>query len=360
MLGEVKPRQSNDNRPDCQVFFKERGIDFVRIKEKKTKENNVTPFIPEGDFYYTKGVEAFKKRKFEIAIKWIQKAIDDKPQIPLYKCQLSIIYTEIGSYHKANQLLTEVLQTGEYVDCYYLAANNYAHLGLLQDAKKYAQMYLDKKPEGDFSEDAVQLLNYIEIDEEEKEETFSLDNEDELIILQETAFYHLEENNWEKAIPVIEEIMEVFPEHHLAVHDYAQALFYTGRKEEAMHIEEDLLVDYPNNLLSHLNLALFYFETEDSRYGDHIQIIANIYPIHDEQKLRIAEVLTKTAHYNLAYRRYQAIYKSRAVERASYYKWYSIAAYHSGHLSKALRLWEEGCKKHPNLSNEEGPWVSKN
>ncbi|GGP06886.1 tetratricopeptide repeat protein [Oceanobacillus neutriphilus] len=329
-----------------------------RNKTKK-KTNNVTPFIPEGDFYYTKGVEAFKKRKFDIAIKWIQKAIEDKPYFPLYKCQLSIIYTETGAYHKANQLLTEVLRTGEYVDCYYLAANNYAHLGLLQDAKKYAQMYLDKKPEGDFSDDAAQLLDYIEIGDEDEDDIFSLEDEDELIILQETAFYHIENDDWEKAIPFIEEIMEIFPEQKLAVHDYAQALFYTGKKEEAMHIEEDLLEDYPNNLQSHLNLALFYYETGDSNYLEHIQIIDNIYPIHEEQKLRIAEVFAKTENYSLAYERYQNVSWEQAKRRASYYKWYSVTAYHSGYPSKALRLWEEGLRRHPKLSKEEGPWAFK-
>lgn len=36
---------------------------MLKGKRNKTKgtTNNVTPFIPEGDFYYTKGVEAFKK-----------------------------------------------------------------------------------------------------------------------------------------------------------------------------------------------------------------------------------------------------------------------------------------------------------
>ncbi|MFD1068220.1 tetratricopeptide repeat protein [Oceanobacillus locisalsi] len=332
---------------------------MLKGKKNKTKtNNNVTPFIPEGDFYYTKGVEAFKKRKFDIAIKWIQKAIEAQPSTPLYKCQLSVVYTEIGAYHQANQLLTEVLQTGEYVDCYYLAANNYAHLGLLQDAKKYAQMYLDKKPEGDFSNDAAQLLDFIKMEDEE-EENFALEDEDELIILQETAFHHMENEEWETAIPVIEEIMEHFPEQKLAVHDYAQALFYTGKKEEAMHIEEDMLEEEPNNLHSHLNLALFYYETEDPAYEKHIQIINNIYPMLEEQKLRIAEVFARTANYTLAYERYQNVSLEQAKRRASYYKWFSVTAYKTGNPSKALRLWEEGLKRHPKLSEEEGPWALK-
>jgi len=40
----------------------------------------------------------------------------------------------------------------------------------------------------------------------------------------------------------------------------------------------------------------------------------------------------------------------------SYYRWFSMTAYRLGEPSRALSLWEEGCRRHPNLSNEPGPW----
>ena len=126
------------------VCLEVRGISMAQVKNKaKEKSNNIIPFIPEGDFYFTKGVEAFQNRKFNIAVKWMKKAIEAKPNDPLYQCQMSVIYTEIGAYHAANQLLTNVLQSTEYTDCYYLIANNYAHLGLLNDAEKYVNLYLE-------------------------------------------------------------------------------------------------------------------------------------------------------------------------------------------------------------------------
>src|SRR5699024_12367568 len=142
-----------------------RGINMQQVKQREKEENkNIIPFIPEGDFYFTKGVEAFQKRKFEIAIKWMKKAVEAKPMEALYACQLSIIYTEIGSYHEADQVLTSVLETKIYVDCYYLIANNYAHLGLLNDAKQYAITYLDKESDGEFIEEAKSMhkLRYVD------------------------------------------------------------------------------------------------------------------------------------------------------------------------------------------------------
>ncbi|MFD1848992.1 tetratricopeptide repeat protein [Oceanobacillus bengalensis] len=325
-------------------------------KKINKKVSKIIPFIPDGDFYFTKGVEAFQNRKFDIAIKWMKKAVDMKPKEPLYLCQLSVIYTEVGAYHSANQLLTDVLHTTNYIDCYYLIANNYAHLGLLNDAKKYANSYLEKEPDGDFSEDAKNLLHVIEFDDDEDDE-FELDDEDELLIYQETAFYHMEKQEWEEAIPVLEEMMMIFPEYAMAKHDYSQALFFSGNQEKAVNFQLDMLKEDPNSLYCHTNLALFYYEQNNKEaYTKHIQVLRNVYPIHEQQKLRIAVTFARTAQYEEAYHRFLSLTKGKLKNHSSYFRWYSISAYHIGEPSKALALWEEGCKRHPYLAKESGPW----
>ncbi|MBM7600569.1 tetratricopeptide (TPR) repeat protein [Virgibacillus halotolerans] len=320
------------------------------------KQNNVIPFIPEGDFYFSKGVEAFQKKKFDIAIKWLNKAMDEKPEDPLYACQMSIIYTEIGSYYEANELLTTVLQTTDYVDCYYLLANNYAHLGLLNDAAKYANAYLDKEPEGDFSEETKQLLDLIDIDEEQVDDNWDLEEEDELLIYQETAFYHMEFMEWDKALLVIKEMMTLFPEHQLAKHDYTQALFFSGQQQDAIEMELDILKDDANSLYSMTNLAVFYYEQGNKpEYENYIQALLNVYPMHEQQKLRIAVTLAKTGFHEQAYSRFRLLAKGIVKGHPSFYRWYSKTIFQQGFPEKAQNLWEEGIKKHPKLVNEVGP-----
>jgi tetratricopeptide (TPR) repeat protein len=339
------------------VCTKNRGIHMPHVTNKeKSKLNNIVPYIPDGDFYFTKGIEAFRNRKFDIALKWMKKAVEQKPNEPLYQCQMSIIYTEIGAYHAANQLLTNVLQSSDYIDCYYLIANNYAHLGLLNDAKKYANSYLDKEPDGDFSDDAKQLLELIEIDDEELDE-FDLEDEDELLIYQETAFFHMEKMEWDKALPVIEKMIELFPNHELPKHDYTQALFFLDRKEEALQKELELFEENPNSLYSLTNLAIFYYELGQKEKSDaFIQAISNVYPIHEQQKLKLAVTLARTANFEESYLRFRSIAKGKVKNHSSYYRWYSIAAYHLGEPSKSLELWKEGCHIHPHLAKEKGPW----
>ncbi|MFZ3579305.1 tetratricopeptide repeat protein [Virgibacillus sp. DJP39] len=331
----------------------------VKSKQSKEKYDNVVPFIPDADFYFVKGTESFQKRKFDVAVKWMKKAIEYAPKNPLYHCQLSIVYTEIGAYHAANQLLTKVLQSSgdKYADCYYLLANNYAHLGLLNDAKKYAESYLTHEPDGDFYEEAHSLLEMLDFDDTEDDDNeWELEEEDELLIYQETIFNHMESLEWNKALPILEEMLVLFPEHKMIKHDYTQVLFKNGYEEDAITMELEMLMEDPNNLLSHMNLATFYFERENVEYKDHIQVLLNVYSIHEQQKLKIATTLARTNYYQDAYNRFKLLSKGKLKGHSSYYRWYSIAAFYIGNTAKAESLWDEGCGRHPLMKKETRPF----
>ncbi|MFD1607847.1 tetratricopeptide repeat protein [Oceanobacillus luteolus] len=328
------------------------------MNKQRKNVNNLLPFIPDGEFYFTKGVEAFQKQKFELSLRWLKKAIESDPKNPLYNCQLSIVYTEIGKYHAANQLLNNVLQTDDYNDCYYLLANNYAHLGLLNDSLKYAELYLDKEPDGDFSEEAYMLLEMVSFEmEEDDEDDWVFEEEDDLLKYQETLFYLIENEEWEKAMPLIEEMLVLFPDHLLVKHDYAQALFYTGNKQKAIALEQKTLEETDQTLHSTINLALFYFEMDEHEACQaKINELLNVYPLHTDQQIRLAVLFAKTGNYQAAYQRFRRINRSMARGHLSYFKWFSISAYKLEKIELAKNTWEEGCMKHRALNNHSAPW----
>lgn len=326
-----------------------------QFKTKSQQQTNVIPFIPNGDFYYTKGVQAFKKRKFESALKWLKKAVEAAPDNPLYNCQLSVVYTEMGSYQEANKLLSHVINVcGEdYIDCYYLMANNYAHLGFFNDAKDCARFYIEKEPEGDFSEEAFALIELLEMGEEDDDYI-----EDDLLIYRETIFHYMENMEWDKALPLLEEATVLFPEHQTVQHDIAMCLFNLGREDEAIKLELTSLNRDPDSLYSVMNLAVFYYQQNQlHEYEKYISALLNVYPVHEHQKLRLATTLAKTGWYQCAYNRYQSLMKEMVSSHISYYRWFSLAAYQMGNYKKARSIWEEGCHKHPNLQKEAAPWL---
>ena len=328
------------------------------MNKQRKKVNKLLPFIPDAEFYFSKGVKAFQKQKFDQSIKWLTKAIDLDSTNPLYNCQLSVVYTEIGKYHRANQLLNSVLQHDDYVECYYLLANNYAHLGLLNDSMKYAQTYLEKEPDGEFGEEAKMLMELIEFElEDEEMDDWLLEEEDDLLKYQETVFYMLENEEWKKAIPLIHEMLLLFPDHLSVRHDYAQALFYTGNEKKAIELEQKYLKEMDHSLHSMMNLALFYYETEEyDAYDTIMSELIHVYPLHGDQQIKLAVIMAKTGKYETAYQRFSKIRRSMARGHLSFYKWFSITCYHLGKKEIAFELWEDGCMKHRALRDHVAPW----
>src|SRR5699024_7897109 len=328
-----------------------------KLKKKSDQNDNILSFFPEGEFCFSKVVKAFQQGKFELAGKWLRKAVDIEPQEPLYKCQLSIIYTEIGFYHAANELLMNVLndKQAHYPDCYYLLANNYAHLGLLNEAKRYALLYLDEVPDGGISKDAKDLLELIDIEDEDTN-PFS-NEEDELLMYQETAFRHVEQMEWEKALHVLEEMMALIQNHTIAKNDYAVTLYNLGREEEAIDRELTMLEEHPNTLNSYMNLAVFYYDRNEMDKGEAcIQSLLSVYPILEQQKLRIAVTLAKTNHVEAALPRFEHLNTAYAKHHPSYYRWFSWSLYSMNQVERAQKLWAKGCKAHSILQTEEVPW----
>src|SRR5699024_614856 len=216
-----------------------------------------------------------------------------------------------------------------------------------EEAKMYADRYLQKEPEGDFLEEAKRLLEVIDMEADtELDDNWS--EEDELLVYREAIFQHMENKEWDHVIPLLEDMLTLFPEDRLAVHDYAVALFHSGEKEKAIQMELDALEDMSYDLNSHINLAIFYHSMQlFPEYEAHIQSILNVYPIYEEQKLRIAIALAKTGKYTDAFLRFRTLSKRNMTDYLSYYKWYSISAYQIGSIEKADTLKKEGCRIHP-------------
>lgn len=332
-------------------------------KHKNNHNKAIIPFIPDAKFYFSKGVDAFYKRKFDIALKWIKKAEESDPNEILYPIQMSVVYTEMENFHLANQILTDLYEHNhqDYPELYYLMANNYAHLGLLNDAEKFAALYLEKDTDGEFRSEAEQLLTLLELglseDDEDFDFDFDLEQEDEILIYQETAFYHLQRRDWHEAGKILTEMIQRFPDYQIAKHQYHYALFFVGEHEEAIQLEEKMYKQFPDSTHSMTNLIIFYHETGKVEQANAlIKRLSNIYPIHCEASLKIAISFAYVGHFNQAFERFYPLPKGKLINHLDYYRYFALSASALNHQTLAKKIWAEGCKKHRELANEPLPW----
>uniref|UniRef100_UPI0030C7BA21 tetratricopeptide repeat protein n=1 Tax=Enterococcus faecium TaxID=1352 RepID=UPI0030C7BA21 len=153
------------------------GEDSKAIKQK----GQLLSFVPTGEYYFTKGIKAYHRRDLQRAHKYFSRAMQLEPGEPMIVCQLAIVLTEMGDYQQSIRLLHMILEDldEEMAECQYFLANNYAHLGLFKDAYHHANLYLELNRDGEFADDAEELLDLIMLEAEETDE--DLYEEDDLI-----------------------------------------------------------------------------------------------------------------------------------------------------------------------------------
>jgi tetratricopeptide (TPR) repeat protein len=209
---------------------------MVKVSKARIQKGKILSFVPNGEYYFTKGIKAYHRRDFKKAKKYLGRAMQLEPGEPMITCQLAIVSTELGEFENSNTLLHLILEDldEEMAECHYFLANNYAHMGFFKDAYHHANMYLELEPNGDFSEDTEDLLELLSFEAEGLED--ELYEQDDLMTKQEQARELLESGNFPKAIELLKIVIKEFPEYWSAYNNLALAYFYLGSRKSDRNV----------------------------------------------------------------------------------------------------------------------------
>ncbi|PLT32178.1 lipopolysaccharide assembly protein LapB [Bacillus sp. V5-8f] len=320
------------------------------------QQAKILSFHPTGEYYFTKGLKAYHRRDLYKAKRYFERALELEPTEPMIACQLAITCTEIGEYKYSNGLLENILNVLDpyMTECHYFLANNYAHLGMFQEAYRHASAYLDKEEHGEFSEDAEDLLDLITFETDETEE--SLEQQDDLIKKQENAREYLEAGDFQKAIDVLQETIEQHPEFWSAYNNLALAYFYLGKPDEAFRTLEEVLEKSPGNLHALCNLVVFHhYQQNQEKVEELVNALDKVRPILTEHRFKLGATFALTGKYALAYKWLKQLQKNGYEGDGTFYYWLANSAFHLGHEATAKQAWNKVLQLNPDKKGLE-PW----
>jgi len=323
---------------------------------KQQKNAQVVPFLQDGQYYYNKGLKAYREQNYQKASKYLQKAVELDPNDSVKLSQLATIYTDMGKYSQSNELLSYILEEldKDMTECHYFMANNYAHLGLFQEAYKCATEYSRIDPFGEFSEENEDLIDLLTMEDDE-EEPF-LKDPDDLILKQDAAKSLLETSNFEEAITLLEEIVEEYPEFWSAHNNLSLAYFYVGEVDKAKQYLQTVLERNPGNLHAYCNLLVFYYyERQDDKVEEIATVLSNVHPLLFEHRYKLGATFALVGHYPIAYKWLRSLYKQGFDGDEVFYYWLSYAAYFTGNVAFAEQMWERVLKENKDKEGSE-PW----
>lgn len=321
--------------------------------KRKRSTTKVIPFVQSGDYYFTKGVRAYRRRDLWKAKKYLERAVHLEGDEAMYACQLAVVLSELGEYQASNEWFLKIIAEldPDMNECFYFLANNYAHLGLFREAMNYAEKYLEREPDGSFAEEVEDLIDLLSIEQE------GLDDQEDLIIKQEKARMLLEKGEFLAAIHVLETMVQEFPEFWSAYNNLALAYFYMGNAERAQQILDDVLEKNPGNLHALCNRLVFsHYLQEEEQVQRLVDELACVHPFLIEHRYKLGATFALVGRFDLAFKWLRHLYKIGFDGDYSFYYWLAHSAYHTGHKQLAKTAWEKVMAQSPEKLGQE-PWA---
>ena len=322
----------------------------------KQANHNIVSFVPTGEYYYQKAVKALNREQFDKANKYLRRAAELSPDDPLILMQYAIVEMEEEKYSHALELLHSAhsLDPNETEVIFFLAEVN-AHLGFLADARKFAKKYVELDVSGVYAEEAMEIIDFSEQDDWPLFESNDIGSE--ILTIQEKARRMMEEGNFEKAIEVLETLVEDNPDFWAAYNNLALAYFYIGEVDQSKALLYQVLENNTGNLHALCNLAVVhYYEKNEQELNYLIKLLSKIQPYMIEHRYKLGATFALVGHYVDAYKWLRSLQKRGYEGDPGFYFWLSHSAYFSGHEQVARQTWKLLIQLAPDKEGLE-PWA---
>lgn len=312
-------------------------------------------FIPTGDYYYNKALKALEREQNEKAYKYLKRASELSPNDAHILMQLGIMEMELHQFDIALELMQSAysLEPNEPEIVFFLAEVS-GSVGLMHDAKKYAEKYLEMEPYGIYAEEANDILDFVSLDFELPLESDEYGSQE--MFMQEKARRLMEKGNFTQAIEMLEQLVEERPHFWSAFNNLALAYFYIGETEQAKALLHHVLRENKGNLHAICNLAVIaYYEKNESELQALLDVLTKIQPYVWEHRYKLGATLALIGQYDVSYKWLRSMQKKGYEGDAGFHFWLAHSAYFSGHEKVAKAAWKKLLELDPTKEGFE-PW----
>ncbi|HWR61525.1 MAG TPA: tetratricopeptide repeat protein [Clostridia bacterium] len=315
--------------------------------------NKVITFERGAEFYFDLGYKYIQKGKLKTALRYIEKAATMKPQDSFLQFNYAGLLAELGDIDRSTQVLVNIVKNldPDYLECYFGLGCNYLQMQKIKKSYEYFSLYLEKDPEGEFSEEAEELMEMLTMI---KDANNNLDDEEleKIYKIEEEAIDHLEKREYEKATQKFETVVELLPNAVPARNNLSLAYYYLGFIDKAIELAREVLVYEETNVHANCNLAIFYNkQASDSWVEKQLRIIGKIHTDNEEYLYKIGDTYGSLGRHADAYKTFKKLL-SIDPDNPMYVHFTAVAAYNNGKYKESIRLWEKlsGLDKENTLS----------
>jgi tetratricopeptide (TPR) repeat protein len=308
------------------------------------KKSKIVPIHMGADFYYERAMRYLDKLNFQKALRYLRKAVEFEPNNPEYYCSMAGVLAELGKYEESNRILWHVLEEVDpsLDECYFYLASNYASMMEFELAEQYILRYLRNVPDSFYTEEAEDLLDYIEFYLQNTPRETENETDVEIVLQHDRARRLLEEGKFNEASRLLQTIVKEHSDFIAARNNLALCYYYMGRFEKAMETVQQVLKEEPSNIHGLCNLAVFYshFRQQDE-LNELLVALKKIVPYHFDLAYKLATTLGILGEDEAAYFLFRKMI-SQAGQGDLYMLHYTaVAAYNTRRWDAAETFWRK-------------------
>lgn len=306
------------------------------------RKSNIVPMKVDASFYCERAIKSLNRLKYKKAVRYFHKAIELEPENATFYCNLAGVLAEMEKFDESNRLLWHVLEKIDpsMFECYFYLSSNYANLLDFDLAEQYAMKYLEKCADGEWANEAEDLLDFISLELQRAPLDSNKEEDLEVSVLHDRARYHLEEGRFNEAKELLESITIDHPDFYAARNNLALCYYYMGFFGDAMETVEEVLKDDPFNVHALCNLAVFYYHLNHPDLKEIVGALRKLAPFRMEQTYKLATTLGIVEDHKGAYVLFKKLIAHSGYGDINMLHYGAVAAYNSGLYGEAEQLWK--------------------
>ncbi len=304
--------------------------------------NKVVTFERGAEFYFDLAYKYIQKGRLKTALRYIEKAVKLKPHDSFLQFNYAGLLAEQGDIDRSTEVLVNIVKNldPDYLECYFGLGCNYLQMQKIKKSAEYFSLYLEKDPDGEFSEEAEELLEMLTMI---KDANNNLDDEEleKIYKIEEEAIDHLEKREYEKATQKFETVVQMLPNAIPARNNLSLAYYYLGFLDKAIELAREVISYEETNVHANCNLAIFYNKQGTTSWVEkQLRVIGKIHTENEDCLYKIGDTYGSLGKHANAYRTFK---KLLAVDSDNpiYIHLTAVAAFNSKKYKESIRLWEK-------------------
>lgn len=306
------------------------------------KKNNIIAFERGAEFYFDLGFRKIQKGNLKSALRYIEKAVKLKPNDSFIQFNYAGLLAELGNISLSTEVLHYIVDKLDpnYDECYFGLGCNYLQIQKIKKSVEYFNKYLEKDPEGEFSEEAEDLLEMLTMI---KDANNNLDDDEleRIYQVEEEAINHLEKREYDIAVEKFEIVVNLLPNAVPARNNLSLSYYYMGETQKAIDVAREVLSYEQYNIHANCNIAIFYNKLNLKNWVvKQISSIKKLNTENPEYLFKIADTLGCLEKHEEAYKAYKKLLVIEP-QNAAYYHYTAVAAFNSGKWNDSIKYWRK-------------------